>query len=270
MPRLWSSFPITLADGPSRPIFDIGINEVLTTLWRVSSLFDWGFSTVIYQSVLDAVLKCRTSSVTVSVIFMIKAKILDSLVYSFVTQISFETQFALLQHQLLPAQTAIVVPHNLVSPETDAGMDVHDVHADTILHKLAAGVTEAKVALLAEFVAEFNSDMLPYKVTETVHKISSAAPTAKIHESHQIRFANGMHRVAGQDEPHGTVLLDALVFSKVSSYTLDCRILVVPVSRLRDMPGSTIQLLGIKSEILWRRTQKSNCCSGNLRRSWRA
>ncbi|KAJ7119826.1 hypothetical protein C8R44DRAFT_180249 [Mycena epipterygia] len=211
--RLWSAFPMTLANGPSKSADlyvelheEIGITEVLTALWRVSSLVEWGSSTALYESVLEGLSKISTSHITVSVIAMIEAKILDNLVY-------FGTEISSLRHPLLPAQTAIDVPEKWLSPETDPA--INDLHADAIHGLVSDRVTEAKIALLGKFLEGSDSGIFPYKNTETVHKIGGFRPRAKVHESHQIRLANGIHRVARHHEPHGTQLLDTLILSPI-------------------------------------------------------
>ncbi|KAJ7119761.1 hypothetical protein C8R44DRAFT_982405 [Mycena epipterygia] len=230
--NLWTAFPITLTDWPPGSLevelHKIGIDEVLTALWRVSSLVQWGSSTELYESALEAVLKSRESSITVSVIVMLKAKILDSLVY-------FGTARSSLRHQLLPVQTAIVDPENFSSAdEIDAGMD--DAHAKTIHALVADRVNEAKIALLAEFLEGLDSGPLPYKAIETIRRIGGAIPRGKIHESHQIRFAKGMDCVLRVGDSYTSAeLLEALIACQVFELLTDTR-------------GSTIQLFRVKSK----------------------
>ncbi|KAJ7119814.1 hypothetical protein C8R44DRAFT_878206 [Mycena epipterygia] len=217
---LWSAVPTTLADGPSTPnqafaYTPLGIDEVLTALWHMSSPEPWGSPIVLIESVLEAVLKLRTSFITVSVVAVLKAKIFDNL-YNLYFGTSEISSF---RHSLLPMPTAIDVPEDFLSAEFK--LEITD--GNMVPELLADRVTEAKIALLAEFLESFKPDIVPYKGPETVRQIGSVTPRAKIHEDHQIRLASAIHRVSCQGEPHGTELLDALVLSPMFELYADSR-----------------------------------------------
>ncbi|KAJ7480677.1 hypothetical protein FB451DRAFT_1394752 [Mycena latifolia] len=77
-------------------------------------------------------------------------------------------------------------------------------------------VTEARIALLSNFLDGCNPAFIPYKAAETLKHIGdNVIPVAEVHETHQIRLANGMQRVANPDEPGGTELLSAVVSSRI-------------------------------------------------------
>ncbi|KAJ7119779.1 hypothetical protein C8R44DRAFT_737539 [Mycena epipterygia] len=192
---LWSAFPTTLANGPSAPPhvylyvpLEIGVDEVLTALWRMSALEQWGSPgpTVLVESVLEAILKFRTSSITVSVIALLKANILDSLYFD-------TSEISRFRHSLLPMETAIVISEDFLSSEFEAERSRTDISIELMDDRLI----EAKIALLAEFLESFNPNIVPYKGPETVRKIGIVTSRAKIHENHQIRLANSIHGVTG-------------------------------------------------------------------------
>lgn len=139
---------------------------------------------------------------TSSVIPMIKRNIIDSLTY--VGQLEDGTHIPSFTHSLLPAATAIVIPSDFL----DGGEFPNTMD---FFVSLRLRIVEAKIALLAEFLEESNTDPLSYKMAETIREIGTFIPRGPVHESHQIRFANAIHRVSGLDEAHGRELLDQII-----------------------------------------------------------
>jgi hypothetical protein len=206
--HLWSAFPTTLSGGSSLPDeyrylnsrLIMGADEVLASLWCVAAHTQWPVllevATDAYEAALQAVINSSGSSyMTFSVIAMIKAKIIDQLGHF--PAAAFRSLFT---HWLLPTTTAIDLPSDVLD---DAPAFFH--------HR----ISEAKIAQLAEFLEDFNSEVLPYKMAETICSIGVYIPCAQIHENHQIRLANGIHRVSTLDEPHGPELLNAIINTEI-------------------------------------------------------
>ncbi|KAJ7477901.1 hypothetical protein B0H11DRAFT_1864524 [Mycena galericulata] len=211
--HLWASIPKTLCDGPSVPIGHIqrqgivGVEDVLTALWRVLSLPAGVFVTTytteppplleIYESALAAVTKAKSSSIAFSVGTMIKGLILGSL-----DQEPSGSQFV---HPLLPTETANVAPRQF---------DTTEMIDDTAESIGRYRKVEAKIVLVADFLDECSSGVTPYRAAETLQKMddSNLIHRGTIHEAHQIRLARSMARVSAF---HGAELLTTVVSTTI-------------------------------------------------------
>jgi hypothetical protein len=52
--------------------------------------------------------------------------------------------------------------------------------------------TEARFIILADFLDNCQSDILPFHAPETLEYITTFVPRAKLHASHQLRFTSGL------------------------------------------------------------------------------
>ncbi|KAJ7915633.1 hypothetical protein B0H13DRAFT_1871912 [Mycena leptocephala] len=192
---LWSSLPTTLSSVQNA-------DEIMTATWRTTSL-GWGPVVSLYDSLIQALERVEPSPTTFSVIVMVKARVLFGLLYGN------EPGIFPLRHAVLPTETSIDIPSDLLDapsiPETHEGFQYKNNR-----------ISEARLALLAEFLGACTHDFLPYKAAETVRHISYA-PRGPIHPSYQIQLAEGMHNVLAlvKSEPRHAELLEELIHSEI-------------------------------------------------------
>jgi hypothetical protein len=81
-------------------------------------------------------------------------------------------------------------------------------------------IREAHIALLSEFLEACRPDFIPYQAVETLHFIAAKnlEPHAAVHETQQVRLANGIPRIYHLDFPRGSELLYALISSKIFKF----------------------------------------------------
>ncbi|KAJ7668249.1 hypothetical protein B0H17DRAFT_1087983, partial [Mycena rosella] len=223
--KMWSAFPITLSPASYGVDPGVPIDKVLTALWRISvSPFHdrWPSNgdLRIYEAVLEGVKKISSSSSsTLSVVPMVKIKILDAL-EALTWSRTFEEWP--LNHWLLSTETALSMPPEFLEGHVSQLIGTHS--SSLHYHLVQSRVVETRIALIAEFLDNCNSGLDRYKAGETLRHIGATMPHTQIHASHQTRLANGMNRAANSHEPD-VELLDAVI---------SCEIFDL----YADMPGS--------------------------------
>ncbi|KAJ7197416.1 hypothetical protein GGX14DRAFT_186736 [Mycena pura] len=185
--QLWHSIPITLSVAlgastrESRFSRPVALDEVMCALWRIASLGS-GPPASVYEAVMSALLQAKASQRMLSVVAMVRTAVLRNLLIPGPGIFPF-------RHKLLPTDTAIVVPAEV--------LDVSEVTTESrdLLNKR---VSEATVALLAEFLEDCSPAPFPYpyRADETLRFMGSPAPRGQIHARHQIRLAQSMHRLS--------------------------------------------------------------------------
>ncbi|KAF7347041.1 hypothetical protein MVEN_01457800 [Mycena venus] len=201
--RLWSAFPITLSNPPSKrfyvhtdPVQDL--EEVMTALWCVASSkprLRYRPGLRLYQSILEAVTRIGSpeSPVTVSVVAMMKTLVIDSL-QDFSNPIG---------HLVLPTQTAIIIPVDS-SPMSNSRPFQQALYDRKL---------EATISLLAEFLDHCSREFMPHRAVETVRSLGNFIypPRGLVHETHQRRLANGIQRLLNCNNPDGVELVEAII-----------------------------------------------------------
>ncbi|KAF7341292.1 hypothetical protein MVEN_01865300 [Mycena venus] len=115
--RLLSNFPTTLSTLRLGTASVATEDQTLTALWRVTSRFpfsdmDWA----VYSSVLEALVNSSVSAISISVTFLVKAKLYGSLGWA-VTEENWLSHF---NHPLLPTETAVTTePESVTTITTD-------------------------------------------------------------------------------------------------------------------------------------------------------
>jgi hypothetical protein len=169
----------------------------MMALWRLVSLGHASYAES-NQSVLEALTDNASSSdppIAFSVITIVKALVAKSLPLATKPVIQL----------LLPPETVIILP-----PDSD--------RRDRTF--LFDRIREAHIALLSEFLEACRPDFIPYQAVETLHFIAAKnlEPHAAVHETQQVRLANGIPRIYHLDFPRGSELLDALISSKIFKF----------------------------------------------------
>jgi hypothetical protein len=182
--KLWKAFLLTLHTLQSQSSLanENVVQQVMMALWRVASLGP-RVRADLCRPVLEAVNNVGSSEspVAFSVVALMKSSVVCSL-----------KDFT---NPLLPTETAV---NNAIS---------RDFAYDRRL--------EAQIALLAEFLEGCNANFMPYEAVETVRGIIKIIPVprAAVHESHQLRLANGLHWASNCD--NGVELLEAIVSGQI-------------------------------------------------------
>ncbi|KAJ7644497.1 hypothetical protein FB45DRAFT_824678, partial [Roridomyces roridus] len=191
--NLWAAFSKTLAEGPSLPstIFQkhkelmLHTDDVLTALWRVASLREVSSTPALYEALLPLIQESDGSPfIKFSVAALVKQQCLDALAYEVPPRTS---------HWLLPEETSTAS-----APAESAELNWKQ------------RIDEAKFALLAEFLEQFDTEVLPYKMAETISGLGAILPRAPVHESHQLRLADGVQRLSNREQL--SAVLNAQVF----------------------------------------------------------
>ncbi|KAJ7138899.1 hypothetical protein C8R46DRAFT_1321009, partial [Mycena filopes] len=214
--RLWTCFPATLRGSPTP--------EVMTALWHVAFTAQRYYPAPAYEPVLDSLKEVLHSPyIKTSIVAVLKTKVMYQLLSLGIRP---------LRHPLLPTVTALSIPDELVN-DSDVPPDIlaaRPLALNTFSQLVHCRVTEARIAIIAEFLDDFHSDFsrAPYNPIETLQYIcfGIGIPAAEVHEEHQIRLADGMHRVLklGMEHPHATELLDTLLGSKLFEPYLDAAV----------------------------------------------
>ncbi|KAJ7456144.1 hypothetical protein FB451DRAFT_1407471 [Mycena latifolia] len=202
--RTWTAFSATLSTASHAASPEsAGIDDVLAAIWRVSSLptplspWELGPNTAVYETVLEILTNACSAlpSLTVSVFAMVKSRTLDSLLDL--------PGRSPLTHRLLPAQTALAIPSEILESEMD------DLRPwDLPMNLLRDRIAEAKIALLSEFLERCNSDFTPYRALDTARHIGVVAVRSEIHGTQQVCLANHMRRLL---DVGARELLDAVI-----------------------------------------------------------
>jgi hypothetical protein len=84
-------------------------------------------------------------------------------------------------------------------------------------------ILEVHIVLLSEFLEACRPDFIPYQAVETLHLITAKnlEPHAAVHETQQVKLANGIQRIYHLNFPRGSELLDALISSKIFALYFD-------------------------------------------------
>ncbi|KAJ7889659.1 hypothetical protein B0H13DRAFT_2532109 [Mycena leptocephala] len=197
----WSSFHITL--NQSRGIFSsadrvMPLDVVRTAVWRLAWIerHRVRHSPALYEAVLEAVetVSDSPSPVAYSVVAMLKAMLLGAIedYYSAPDR----ARVPPLRHSVLPTETAISVPPNLLDDEAPAPEDQARGRYMDFQEILRNRVIEAKIAVTLRHICE-----------------TISAPLVNIHETHQLRLSDSTHRLWNSDIPQRADMLDALISS---------------------------------------------------------
>ncbi|KAF8139126.1 hypothetical protein K438DRAFT_2030773 [Mycena galopus ATCC 62051] len=246
---LWSSFPMTLLHGPSSPQapHSILLDEVKTALWSLAQITPTlptsviTYSPAIYEPILAAVEAFSNSSpVIFSLNCMLKSRLVDSLLHG--SDSSSRGQVPPLRHPSLPTATAITVPPEFLEAQVvDQPESGFSEEPTGLFHRvLRCRIIEAKIGFLAEFLDGVCPDFIPYRVGETLRYLCDNIPTprSEIHETHQMRFAAGMHRVFDSGGPDYADLFNTITNSTIFEPYFDAGLhQVAPEVRANSQPG---------------------------------
>ncbi|KAF7341274.1 hypothetical protein MVEN_01863400 [Mycena venus] len=193
--RLLSNFPTTLSMLSSDRLF-VTEDQLLSALWRLtSSLIRSGFDrSAIYSSVLEELAKSGVSAISISVTFLVKTELYDSLAWGTTD----ENSVSRFNHPLLPTETAVVAQPGLVVADQDININP----AQQIMWNR---INEGMVALLAEFTELCSLDPFPYKAVETLQHIGCYPPPTSVHDVHQNRLAQAIGKLL--ESPRGAEVL---------------------------------------------------------------
>ncbi|KAJ7145556.1 hypothetical protein C8R44DRAFT_655501 [Mycena epipterygia] len=187
--NLWSNFPATLLNGPSAPLFPImpplAREDVFTALWRLAHFQSYStISSVHFKAILDALSNADSSFAYLchSIAFLVKQRMLTNNTPHYVGGPGGDLPTPILKH-----------PGLVLAEKTTVDVMVSEDQYDILEQSLHIGTTEARINLLTEFLEHCSSDVLPYKVVETVQTFDCPPPTKPIHHTHQIRLANSIH-----------------------------------------------------------------------------
>ncbi|KAF7365729.1 hypothetical protein MVEN_00446700 [Mycena venus] len=222
--HLLSSFPITLSQGPSTARLtqsprDMLLDEVRKALWCVA----WTLSTstgcpaVIFETIFDV---ARTLSDTSFIRFSIMAIVKSELLFH-LYQPRHGVGVPPLRHSLLPTETSIPVPPDLLDADVakrTSHPDFLDTQPTDLFHQVLRNrIIEAKIAIIADFLDGLSSDFTPYKPVETLLCICATvpAPVAEIHKSYQIRLADALRRILDAGYPFNGELIDGIFNCKI-------------------------------------------------------
>ncbi|KAJ7231095.1 hypothetical protein C8J57DRAFT_182292 [Mycena rebaudengoi] len=218
--KLWSSFPITLLDGPGDSTANFSPplerKDLFAALWTLAALdlsINYHYEPPppqLLETVLAVMLNTEEPSATgisTSIVAVLKCRILADLSFDYRTT---GDQLISFKHHLLPGMTAIPFPDGV------GGTDRISSQQSPILTACMKNrKTEAAINILAEFVEHCDSDVLPHRAVETLKRINGInfhdrsklafrnpfAPRAPVHPGHQIRLANSIHRVFTVAQP---------------------------------------------------------------------
>ncbi|KAJ7617700.1 hypothetical protein DFH06DRAFT_1342847 [Mycena polygramma] len=196
-PYLLSCFPYTMSEGASLSMHEdishrSSPEQVLTSLWNLAASDDLRHiqNAVLYQGLLEAVSTTRFHAISVSLLALIKYRILR-LAY-----------FGLRRSEARPKAVEVLNSVNwfLLPTDTTSGSREHESSNASMQGRF----DEAIVHLLAEFLEQCCSQGMPapYKAAETLGIIALGPPfvpvirtqgplttSAAVHQSHQIRLA---------------------------------------------------------------------------------
>ncbi|KAJ7438052.1 hypothetical protein FB451DRAFT_1416491 [Mycena latifolia] len=196
---LWSAFPHTLSQGPSKPRFSNDETppreSLFTALWHLAFLPSGPIQARVkdIESVLEILVNIDPSfpPISQSIIALIKNRLVTMSMNPYVPIEERQSSFITC---IFPEHTAIPVPDKLPSENGDSSFTDPQAHAWELYQQQK--VLEAKIYLLAEFLEHCSADPLPYKVVETLRRITdNLQPVRHVHAIHQNRFANSMHNV---------------------------------------------------------------------------
>ncbi|KAJ7147283.1 hypothetical protein C8R46DRAFT_546485 [Mycena filopes] len=234
--RLWSCFPKTLSRGalyqpyplrplppvslyqpyPLRPLPPVSTEDVLTAMWRVASfpssndlpaiLFrDRSLDQSILESALEvlsnAVFSSTESEISHSLLAMLKIQVLSKIP----TQSSTVREVLSIRHPLFPLETIVHIPDYFTqNVEREWNTMPEYIMCDKFLNEK---ISEAKFCVVTGYLEYCASNIhaLPYKAHTTLNKIfdhdSIEGRPRRIHPTHQIRFAESIHRIFEAGQP---------------------------------------------------------------------
>ncbi|KAJ6540394.1 hypothetical protein B0H19DRAFT_1381550 [Mycena capillaripes] len=218
--HLWSSFAMTL-HGPREAFrrpesVGIPLDLAKAAVWRVvwSERHRVRHPPAQCEAVLEAA-SDSPSPVTYSVVAMLKAMLLRAIGDFHNT--SERARVPPLRHSVLPMETAILVPPDLLDYEVPAPKNRFRGMNMTFRAVLTNRVNEATIAVVADFLHSCLTDLLPYNATETLQYICEtvSTPLAGIHEAHQLLLSDSMHRLWNSENPRRADMLDAIITSNI-------------------------------------------------------
>ncbi|KAF7367077.1 hypothetical protein MSAN_00967100 [Mycena sanguinolenta] len=195
--RLWDCFRgILLSQVSAVP------QEYLTAMWQLACIGLFRYVTIDSsqypgESTLDALSMVESPFplITCSVIALLKAQVLSGL-----TSRTTRMMAKALNHHLFPADSGMQLLGEL--PPTEGPIELSLEQQTMIAALVRHRVAEARLDILAEYLENCSSDVLPFKVVETVSQIFdqprdtfSSTLQARIHQTHQLRLANSIHSI---------------------------------------------------------------------------
>ncbi|KAJ6561670.1 hypothetical protein B0H19DRAFT_1068421 [Mycena capillaripes] len=225
--HLWNCFPRTLSQGTRHPFYELQqagrppLEDSFIALWRLAWLCTDYFvfpprnlRLAALKSILEAlsVSDSRFAHITHSIIALLKILVLQQLD-------SFEDLRGTLgevrlNHDAFHGDTAMKIPDEF------AAMNEHDEisasQARTLYISRHCRISEATIDVIAQYLENCVSKVLPYEALKTLEKIAcyffTRYPIHPIHPIQQMRLANSVHAIF--DSEQSTELLDAIVDSR--------------------------------------------------------
>ncbi|KAJ7908349.1 hypothetical protein B0H13DRAFT_2331445 [Mycena leptocephala] len=167
-------------------------------------------SSKLYELVLQAVETISDSTpLTFSVITMVKSKLVDSLLHCY--EPLDRPRVPLLRHSLLPTETAVPIPPEFLDAEVTSSTPF----SPSWLRKLLSS---------PNFWMDSVPTLLPTKHPKPSVHMCWLSRAPRNSQDHQIRLANGMHRILDLDQspnpvmlgnPHTADLLNAIIDSTI-------------------------------------------------------
>ncbi|KAJ6561660.1 hypothetical protein B0H19DRAFT_85961 [Mycena capillaripes] len=219
--HLWNCFPRTLSQGTRDPFYELQrtgrppLEDSFTALWRLAwvctdDLFSpSNLRLVALESVLEALLVSDSclAHVSHSIIALLRILILQQL-HSFKASTLGEVR---LNHDAFPAETTMKIPDEFVAMNEND--EISDSQAGTLYFFKRWRISEATIDIIAQYLENCVSEVLPYEAHKTMDKIACYLPTnSPIHPIHQIRLANSIHAVFASQQ--STELLYGIVNSR--------------------------------------------------------
>ncbi|KAJ7769193.1 hypothetical protein DFH07DRAFT_1058240 [Mycena maculata] len=206
---LWSCFPTSLFGGPSvsPPMILATPVDLLTALWRLLSLSS-DHPRFTYEPTLEAVAAEETSYIHVSVVALIRTRVLKGLPISRTTTVG--NAITAFGHRVFPQETMVQLPAELFTQTIEDSMS--NSLFDTTLSAIHNRIIEGNIQVLSQFLEHCGSDnVLPYKTVETLEKIGDIHPKIAVRHSHQTRFAEAIQMVFAPERLTHRLVMNSII-----------------------------------------------------------
>jgi hypothetical protein len=114
--------------------------------------------------------------------------------------------FSVLNNRILPEETAITLPNEILAKEAD---NISPVEWNMLSRCLGCRRDEARINIMAEFLENCSSidsdqaDETMRRMNGFVRLLGPLGPTSVIHYTHQVRLAKSIHSLYAADPPTG-------------------------------------------------------------------